>query len=155
MNAMKESAADRSRREMYRLQLATNPEQADELAGFVEACAEEQGWDHGVTMKINLALEEIIVNSINYGFPDGRVGHILVVLAADPEQVDILIEDDGDAFDPFSKETPDLSLDIENRPIGGLGIHFVRTCMDAWSYSRRDGFNRIMLRKRLAPSRIE
>ena len=57
--------------------------------------------------------------------------------------------DDGPGFDPLSAPEPDTSLGIEERPIGGLGIALVRRLMDHVEYERRDGKNRLRLRRRL------
>lgn len=153
MNAPKESAAPRRRPTVYRLELPAKLEATEALADFVDACAQAQGWDGGVAMKIGLVLEELAVNAIAYGFADGREGHLRIVLEAEPEAVDIAIEDDGDPFDPFSIDAPDVAEALESRPVGGLGVHFVRSFMDAWSYARRDGHNRISLSKRLTAAR--
>lgn len=120
------------------------------LAEAVEIFGDEAGWGDAVVMQINLVLEELIVNVINYGYPDGRNGGIDVLVETDAEEINIRITDDGNAFDPFAVAAPDLSLDIIDRPIGGLGIHLVRNYMDAYSYHYRDKHNDVVLSKRLA-----
>jgi anti-sigma regulatory factor (Ser/Thr protein kinase) len=60
------------------------------------------------------------------------------------------VVDDGHEFDPLAKEAPDLTLSVEDRPIGGLGIHLLRNLTDGMSYERRDGLNRLTLTKRLS-----
>jgi serine/threonine-protein kinase RsbW len=119
------------------------------LAESIDALAADLGWGDAVAMQINLVLEELIANAINYGYPDGRAGCIAIWLDADPREIRLRIEDDGDAFDPFAVAAPNLSQDIEARPIGGLGIHFVRTYMDSCAYEYADGRNRVTLIKRL------
>ncbi|MGZ8218496.1 ATP-binding protein [Methylomagnum sp.] len=119
------------------------------LAESVETLADELGWDAATSMHINLVLEELIANIVNHGYPDGRPGHIEVWLDATPGEIRLRIEDDGDPFDPFAVAEPDLSLDIEDRPIGGLGVHFVRRYTDSQAYQYGHGRNRVTLVKRL------
>lgn len=132
-----------------RLALSADPAELVPVAGMVETLADELGWDAAATLHIDLVLEEILSNIINYGYPDGRAGRIELWLDATHERVQLRIEDDGDPFDPFAVEPPDLSLPIEERPIGGLGIHFVRNYMDSCAYRHVDGRNQVILVKRL------
>ena len=60
------------------------------------------------------------------------------------------LSDDGIAFDPLSLPPPDVSLDIEDRLIGGLGVHLIRTMMDSVSYRREGDWNRLLVTKALA-----
>jgi anti-sigma regulatory factor (Ser/Thr protein kinase) len=121
------------------------------LAETLETLAEELGWDAATAMQINLVAEELIVNIVHYGYPDGRPGHIDVWLEASPTAIQLRIEDDGDAFDPFAIDEPDLTLAVEERPIGGLGVHFMRTYTDLQAYQRINGRNRVTLVKHLTP----
>lgn len=121
------------------------------LAEAVECFAESHGWPPDLILQINLALEELVVNAIDYGYPDGREGHIDITLDTTPSEIWIRIEDDGDAFDPFGQPTPDLTGGLEERAIGGLGIHLVRSYMDSCAYIRAGGRNRVSLAKRLPP----
>lgn len=136
----------------HRLQrrLSNNLEEFSAFAETVEIFGYDAGWDAAAIMQVNLALEELVVNAIDHGYPDGRSGTIDVLIEADAEQIRICIEDDGDAFDPFSLPPPDLSQAIEDRPIGGLGIYLVRSYMDSYSYDYAHGRNRVILGKRLA-----
>ncbi len=61
-----------------------------------------------------------------------------------------MIEDDGIAFDPLIAPPPDLDSDIEDRPIGGLGVYLVKEMMDEVEYARADGRNRVTLVKNVA-----
>ena len=119
------------------------------LAEDVEVFGEEVGWDMAIVMQVNLVLEELIVNVIDYGFPDGRSGIIDVLIQANNKEINIHITDNGDAFDPFQNESPDVSLDIEDRPIGGLGIYLVRSYMHDYDYSYAQNHNIVKLSKKL------
>lgn len=100
------------------------------------------------TFKINLALEELLVNTISYGFADSRPHEIVVTIAKGSEAVVIEISDDGRPFDPLQAPPPAVDGPIETRRIGGLGIHFVRTMMDAVEYRRVGDRNLVTLCKR-------
>lgn len=117
----------------------------------IEAFAEQADLPPDVAMHIDIVLDELLVNTISYGYPDGRAGTISLRMQVD-DDVTIVIEDDGDAFDPLSVDTPDLEADLEHREIGGLGVHFVRTMMDTVDYQRIDGVNRLTLTKQLSRS---
>jgi serine/threonine-protein kinase RsbW len=137
----------------YRKLIRVLPNEIDALSSLaenVELFGEEAGWDFAVIMQVNLVLEELIVNVIHYGYPDGRTGAIDVLIETDTKEINIHIVDDGDAFDPFQKEAPDLSLSIDERPIGGLGIYLVRSYMHSYDYSYAQNHNKVRLTKQLS-----
>lgn len=136
----------------HRLQrsLSNNLEELSAFAEAVEIFGDEAGWGAAVVMQVNLVLEELIVNAIDHGYPDGRSGTIDVSIESNANEICIRLEDDADPFDPFLLPEPDLSLAIEDRPIGGLGIHLVRSYMDSYSYEYVNGRNRVVLGKHLA-----
>lgn len=111
--------------------------------------AGRMGWSHEVLFQLRLVLEESMINVISYGSEDGRLARVRLDLYQDGETVRLELSDDGVAFDPSSLPTPDLSLDIEHRPIGGLGVYLIRTMMDSVSYRREGGWNRLLLTKAL------
>ena len=100
---------------------------------------------------VNLAVDELLANVMSYGLEGNRSPDIEVHVRLDESALTITVSDTGTAFDPTALEAPDLDADIEDRPIGGLGIHFVRQMMDSVSYTRRDGRNETTLRKHIAP----
>lgn len=99
---------------------------------------------------IDVVLDEVLTNAVNYGFEDGNAHEILLSLALDGGHLIIEVQDDGRPFDPLSIPAPDLDADLESRQIGGLGMHFVRTLLDRVSYERRNGWNVLKLEKQLA-----
>ena len=122
------------------------------LPAQLEAFAEQAGLPPDVVMHIDIVLDELLANTISYGYPDGRTGTIRLNIRAADDEVRIFIEDDGDAFDPLSLAAPDLEAELEDRQIGGLGVHFARTMMDQVDYQRTEGLNRITLIKQLSRS---
>lgn len=98
---------------------------------------------------INLALEEIIANIISYGYPKNNEGSIYITIAQEKNIIRITIEDDAKEFNPLSHDTPDTNLPVEERKIGGLGIHFVKKIMDKLEYERKNNKNILILTKLL------
>ena len=101
---------------------------------------------------LNLALEEIVVNVIRYGHPEGGKHEIQVWLSLEQDCVVATVEDDGLPFNPLEAPEPDLDSPIETRPIGGLGIHLVRNITDGLAYCRSEGRNRLVMRKQVPRS---
>ncbi|MEQ1774431.1 MAG: ATP-binding protein [Burkholderiales bacterium] len=99
---------------------------------------------------INVVLDELLSNIIHYGYADDLPHEIGVTLSVRNAVVEISIKDDGKAFDPLTAPEPDLTLSLAERPIGGLGLHFVRQLMDDVEYKREDNFNYLLLKKNIA-----
>jgi serine/threonine-protein kinase RsbW len=97
------------------------------------------------------AIEELVLNSIEYGYDDSDPHTISLVLSIDRETLTITVIDGGRPFDPLAAPPPDLSLPVLARPVGGLGLYLLRQLSDQVSYERRDGANRLTLTKRLRP----
>ena len=103
-----------------------------------------------VLRAFQVAFDELLTNVVDYGHSDGEDHPIEVRLRLDGETLQAEIIDSGAAFNPLSDSAePDLDLTIDDRPIGGLGIHIVRTLMDDISYRRDNDQNRLLLTKRL------
>ena len=120
-----------------------------QLSEFVEGVAEELQFNMEDTMSLNLALEEAVVNVMNYAYPKGTVGTVTIDAEASDERLKFVITDQGAPFDPTAKENADITLSVEDRPIGGLGIFLVRQLMDSINYERVNGCNVLTLRKKL------
>lgn len=97
---------------------------------------------------LDIALDELLTNVVNYGFRDGLRHEILVSFTIAGANLQIEVRDDGVPFDPLSVPEPNLSESIEEREIGGLGMHFVRSLLDSTHYCRRNGWNELTLEKR-------
>ena len=102
-----------------------------------------------VLFAIKLALEEIVTNAISHGFKDRREHRITVRLSLEQSALLSEVEDDGPAFNPLEMLAPDTKQPLEERPVGGLGIHLVRTLMDEVRYRRQDGRNVLVLKKKI------
>ncbi|MBO7465857.1 MAG: ATP-binding protein, partial [Bacteroidales bacterium] len=120
----------------YTLTLHNNVQEVSLLAPFIETIATENGLDHSLTMELNLAVEEAVVNVMEYAYPQGETGEVTIEVSLADGKSDINIIDSGAPFDPTQKSDPDTSLPVEERSIGGLGIFLVRQVMDTVSYRR-------------------
>ena len=92
---------------------------------------------------VNLALDEIVTNIVLHGFKDGSGEEFEVRLAVEAGRFTGEVEDGGQAFNPLDAPTPDLTAPLEERALGGLGIHLVRNLMDKVDY-RRDGAKNVL-----------
>ena len=120
-----------------------------ELGMFVDEVCENVGFDMSTTFKLNLAIEEAVVNVMSYAYPAGTKGDVDIDAEADDEQLKFVISDSGTPFDPTQKGEVDTTLSAEERGIGGLGIHLIRQIMDTINYERVDGKNVLTIRKKL------
>ena len=98
---------------------------------------------------LNVALDEVLSNIISYGHEDGRAHEICVRVSLEHGLMVAEVEDDGKAFDPLAAPTPEIDVPLEERSVGGLGIHIVRNLMDEVTYSRIAGRNRLTLKRAL------
>lgn len=98
--------------------------------------------------KIELALEEAIINVILHGL-SGQMGNIEIEVKILSSSIEIQLIDSSAPFNPLENRELDLEASIEERQIGGLGIHFIKTCMDEVRYERKSDQNRLTLVKQL------
>ena len=133
----------------HSLTLPNNVEFIPQLAAFIEEVTESYGIAPSVTMSINLALEEAVVNVMNYAYPEGSFGEIDISVSFSDGSITFTIKDSGKPFDPTKVSVPDTSLSAEERPIGGLGIYLVRELMDEVSYCYENNHNILTLKKKI------
>ena len=103
-------------------------------------------------MAINLVLDELLTNIIEYGYDDQAEHEIRVTMAVEDGVLMIEVDDDAREFNPLEAPPPDLDLPLEERPVGGLGIHIMRTLMNEVEHQRRDGHNILTMRKTIGRS---
>jgi sigma-B regulation protein RsbU (phosphoserine phosphatase) len=121
------------------------------LAAFIDEICESVELDMTTTMQINLAIEEAVVNVMNYAYPPGTYGEVNIEAETNDNCLQFVISDQGKPFDPTLKEEADTTLSAEERQIGGLGIYLVRHIMDHVDYQWTDGRNVLTLKKNLKP----
>lgn len=125
------------------------PAQLGSLPEFnekVTQCAIECGISQHKLMSLELALEEAIVNIIKYASTDPE-GTVLIDCSLDGEKFfTITIIDNGPPFDPLQRTAPDIKADIDERPVGGLGIFLIKEMTDSVSYRREENRNILTIR---------
>ena len=119
------------------------------LAGFMDKVADENGLDPGLAIQLNLAIEEATTNVIMYAYPEGTEGKVELGASRQGDNLIFTLADWGKPFDPTMAPKADISASLEDRPIGGLGIHLVRTIMDGVSYKRAEGKNVLTMIKHI------
>lgn len=108
-------------------QLPTRLEEIEKLADAVDKALP----DRDLAFSVNLCLEELITNTILHGLKGATDRFIHVQISISSEWLEILLKDDAPRFDPFMQAPkPNLDLGINERPIGGLGVHLVKTLMN-------------------------
>lgn len=126
--------------------------------GFVLSCAERAGIDDTRRGKIEIAIEEILVNIFSYAYP-GDPGEVIVTCCCNSGDQGIVftveVSDRGIPFDILSVPQPDLSASVEDRSIGRLGIYFVKKLMDSVHYRHEEGRNILTITMNVKPQRDE
>jgi serine/threonine-protein kinase RsbW len=115
------------------------PELLDRLEGF----AEQQSLPPKVAHRLAVVCEELAANVAMHGAGEGGATYVEIVVELVAGQLRLKIEDDGRPFDPLAEAAPDTELAVEEREIGGLGIHFVRSMVQDITYRRVDTLNRL------------
>ena len=113
----------------------------------------EFGRQHGIPENVlhdlNLALGEILTNIISYGYTDSGEHEITVRLSIEPGEMRVDVEDDGQPFNPLEAPEADTTNPLEERAVGGLGVHLVRKLTDGLEYQRHEGKNSLVMKKQL------
>ena len=121
----------------------------EKLEGFTVDFALKAGLSDKDLFALQIVVEELVTNVIDYGGVPAGEHAVRVDLSMDNGELLIRIADRGKEYNPLLREDPDVTLPAEQRPIGGLGVHFCKKLTDAQSYERRDGCNVLTLRKKL------
>ncbi len=119
------------------------------LSEFLDTLSGEWDIPQKTLFDINLSLEELVSNIIYYGYEDNDDHFISLTFDFGDASIFIAIIDDGFAFNPLKTKRPDINAPLENRKVGGLGIHLVRNLMDSMEYERKSGKNILRLTKRM------
>ena len=123
--------------------------QIPQLEGFIEEVQEATGIDSSLAMGLNLALEEAVTNVMMYAYPKGEHGNANLKAVIKDGAIEFVLWDKGIPFDPTAAPEADTTLGVEERAIGGLGIHLVRNIMDSISYENKNGMNILTMIKNI------
>ena len=135
------------------LRIVNRLEEIDRVNSEVNAFAERHGIDSKTRRTLNLVFDELLNNTISYAYEDHEEHEIDLTVAVSENRLYATISDDGKPFNPFDNRAPDTQLSVEDRPIGGLGVHLVRNVMDHVTYERHGSNNVVSMEKELNSSK--
>lgn len=125
--------------------LKNDIKQVKDLNSFVKSITDKLNMETSQAKNIKLAVEEAVVNVMDYAYPIGTEGDITLQALYNGRKLKFIISDNGIAFDPTKSSVADTSLSVEDRPVGGLGLLLVREMMDSINYERVNGKNTLTL----------
>ncbi len=102
-----------------------------------------------IRRSMNVVLDELLNNTVRHGFAGREGGEVTIDMELRADRLSVTLTDDGRPFNPLGVAAPDTALPVEERQLGGLGIHLVRRMMDEVSYHRRTDRNVVTLSKLL------
>lgn len=111
----------------------------------IERFLGEHGADPAVTQRFSLALNELLTNVVTHAYPDTATREIAVAVTVRDRRIVCELSDDGAPFDPLAVAAPDTDAALEDRPVGGLGLHLVRQSIPELAYRREAGCNVLRL----------
>jgi serine/threonine-protein kinase RsbW len=129
--------------------LKNKPEEKRRLEPALQEFAREHNLPAKVLQAVDLALEEHLTNVMTYGYEEAAPRDVRIRLTVDGGWVQVEVEDDGRPFNPLAAPRVDTSLPLEEKPVGGLGIHIIRQFMDELDYHRTGGKNILRMRKQI------
>jgi anti-sigma regulatory factor (Ser/Thr protein kinase) len=135
---------------MEALRIKALTDNLDRDLQYVDAALEIMGCSMKNQIQIDMAVEELFVNIAHYAYK-GTVGDAVIIAGPDPKSgiLRITFRDWGIPFDPLAKTDPDISLSVEEREIGGLGIFMAKKVMDTMDYRYENGQNVLTMTKKI------
>jgi len=130
-----------------RLKLKNELAEIGRLTHFVRSFGREHGLSEHFIRELRLALEEVVANIISYGYEDNAGHEIEVCIMSTAEDISLSVRDDARPFNLLEHPAPDIEIPLEDRTVGGLGIHIVREIMDEISYKRYTDGNLVVMRR--------
>ena len=134
-----------------RLSLEADASALRQVDEFVTAFVKDRGLAPDEAPRILILLEELLTNLVKYGYPDRSLpGRVEVILGLSGSRLSIEFIDDGRAFNPIAERVSNLEAPAETRPIGGLGLHIMRSLTEDAHYERRDNLNVVRMSRLVA-----
>lgn len=149
MLTIKYNSQERDTNFYRKITLHNDIRETPKIADFMDDIVGETGMDKGLSNSLNLALEEAVVNVMNYAYPKDKVGNIQLEAYAFDESLEFVITDNGIPFDPTKADNPDITAKLDDRAVGGLGIFLLTHLMDNVEYERVNGNNVLTMSKAL------
>ena len=132
---------------LLNLHISNDLEQIKLVNDQFDEFARSNGLSDNTRRSVSLALDDVLNNAISYGYDEPESHSIELRFELAGDRLAVTVIDDGKPFNPCSYAAPDTALSLEDRAIGGLGIHMVRNIMDEVTYQRRTGKNIVVLVK--------
>jgi serine/threonine-protein kinase RsbW len=126
------------------LTIPPETEAVPRILDAIEAWCDTHGIGPGVAHRLGVVVEELTANVAMHGTggADGAT-FVAVTIRQDAQSIVATVEDDGRPFDPLAQGKVDTDLPLEEREIGGLGVHFAKVMTRELAYARQDGRNRV------------
>ena len=118
------------------------------VSEWIHACFANEGLQDGLLHRLDLCIHEAVANVIRYGYPPAARGTIAISLEGTQGAIEATVIDDGRAFDPLAHPPPPTAVSIDDLPVGGFGIHLIRSLSDGLEYRRESGRNLLLMRFR-------
>lgn len=131
------------------LHFANDAAEAPRIARRVEYFLHDERISDSIINKILLCVDELVTNIIGHAYTDKQEHAVLLECRIYQDHLELELRDDGVPFDPTGKTSPDVKISLDEREIGGLGIHLVTTLMDKVEYQREGDFNVLKVTKKL------
>ena len=133
--------------QLFSLRLPAELDQLPVFLDHVRQTAQVAGLAEAQGTRLELAVEEALVNVFNYAYArQPNPGAVLCRIGVAVDGLTVEIIDEGPPFDPLSQPDPDTALELEQRQPGGLGIFMIRQLTDEVSYRREEGQNVLTIR---------
>ena len=136
--------------DVLELSLANDLQAIAGIAARIDAFCEARNLSPQIAYAVNLSVDEILTNTIGYGYDDDGAHRIALTLRREEGTLVVVIVDDARAFDSSLATDPDTESPLEERALGGLGLFLVQQMMDGVDYRRQDGRNIVTLTKSTA-----
>ena len=121
--------------------LSNNIQELNKLEPFLNNFFKQNNLNTSLLPQLNLALEEAVANVIMYAYPEGQTGTVDISIDVQNGTVRTVISDSGTPFNPLEQQEANLDVSLEERQIGGLGIHLIKEIMSKVEYEFKDGRN--------------
>lgn len=133
---------------MKELTLRAETENLNQVLDFVNDFLKKKNCPMNVVFELDIAVEELFVNIAHYAYTPEK-GDAVIGISFEDESVIITFTDSGIPYNPWAKKDPDITLSLEERQIGGLGIYMVKNSMDEVAYEYLDGKNVVTIKKKI------
>ena len=123
----------------------------ERLKTFIDAFCEAESVREEACFQLQIILEELVFNAMKYGRCEPKEGAIQLMMRGQGDEVNAILSDTGIGFNPLEVPPPDLTGNVRDRQVGGLGIHLVRNLVQSIRYERRENRNFLYFTKRVSP----